>query len=160
MHCSDFFFRQTVCILCESEKVLPHPEIFHVNRQYICNILSSRLFLWHIYSGQNDIPFNGIVLFLHLKLITIPITKLYFANISKSIHRPQNIIDEKRHRIRFYIWIHSQNYQNTILCWRVGSIMLDFEVFKNGFIHKTKFKDVFHQWHFWAWWWLFELFAK
>ena len=50
---------------------LPSPEILHVNRQSIYNILNSRpflplnrsrQFLSNIYSGQNDITFNSIVL--------------------------------------------------------------------------------------------------
>ena len=50
------------------------PEI-HIHRQFICNMLSSRLFiplsrsrkfLSHIYSGQNNIIFESLVLFLIL----------------------------------------------------------------------------------------------
>ena len=43
--------------------LLPSPENVHVNRQFICNTLSSRLFISHIYSGQNYITFKSLVLF-------------------------------------------------------------------------------------------------
>ena len=60
---------------------LPSLNILCVNRQFIRNISSSRSFLplsrsrpilLHIYSCQNYITFNNIILFFHAKLITVP----------------------------------------------------------------------------------------
>ena len=61
-------------------KTEPSIKIVHINRLFICNIMSSRAFLplnlfrpflSHIYSSQNYIHFDNIVLFCHAKLITI-----------------------------------------------------------------------------------------
>ena len=68
------------------------PEILHVNRQFINNIFSSRpflppnrsrQFLSHIYSGQNDITFNGIVLFFPHEIDKIPSYILFCEYIEK-----------------------------------------------------------------------------